>query len=166
MLNEDGVIITRSALRRALLGIIVGAVALLLVVAFLQRDGIAGLIRSPGDPAAYVDQGTYQAVFLTGGQVYFGKLVPRGEVYLMSDVYYLSTPTEAQPAGQLIKRGNEVHGPREPMVILASQVLLIENQRPDSEVMQAIARFKSGERPSATPPPLGQSPRPSATAPR
>lgn len=166
MLNEDGVVITRSALRRVLLGVVIAAATLLALVAFQQRDALAGLLRSPGDPATYVDQGTYQAVFLTGGQVYFGKLVPRGEVYLMSDVYYLSTPTEAQPAGQLIKRGNEVHGPREPMVILASQVLLIENQRPDSEVMAAIARFKSGERPSATPPPLGQSPRPSATAPR
>lgn len=166
MLNEDGVVITRSALQRVLLVAVVGGVLVLLAVTFQQRDGLSGLIRSPGDPATHVDQSTYQAVFLTGGQVYFGKLVPRGEVYLMSDVYYLSTPTEAQPAGQLIKRGNEVHGPREPMVILASQVLLIENQRPDSEVMQAIARFKSGERPSATPPPLGQSPRPSPTASR
>ena len=166
-MNEGSVTIPRSTLRRALAAVLIALTLLALALVAQQTDVLGRLLRSSADPAAYVDPNTHQAVFLTGGQVYFGKLQTRGrDVYLMTDVYYLSTPTEAQPAGQLIKRGNEVHGPREPMLILASQVLLIENQRPDSEVMQAIARFKSGERPSATPPPLGQSPRPSATASR
>jgi len=116
---------------------------------------------------AEVDRNAYQAVFLTGGQVYFGKLSGRGDdIYLLSDVYYLSEPREGNPKGQLLKRGTELHGPRDPMIIPARQVLLIENLRDDSDVVQAIKKHKAGEplAPAASPLPTGTA-GPSPTAP-
>lgn len=102
--------------------------------------------------AAYVDATTYQALFLTGGQAYFGKLEIQGEVYLLRDVYYLNAPQEStQSLGQLLRRGSELHGPIEPMVVPASSVLFFENMRQDSQIMVAIRQIKSGN--TTTPPP-------------
>ena len=61
-----------------------------------------------------------------------------------------SFASNAQPQqlGQLLKRGSELTGPREPMLIELRQVLYVENMRDDSQVVQAIKRFKSGEQPA------------------
>jgi len=70
----------------------------------------------------------YQAVFLTNGSTYFGKLQDQGsDWFLLTDVFYLSTSD--QSGTQLIKRGNEPQGPREPMIIPRDQILFIENMR-------------------------------------
>ncbi len=170
--SEAAVSIPVSVLRRILVGALVLVVAYaLLAFAWSQRDRMGGLfVRGP---AAHIDQSTYQAVFLTGGQVYFGKASPSGdEVLLLSDVYYLTGQTQSNPVGQLIKRGSELHAPQEPMIIPSRQVLFIENLRPESEVVKAIARFRAGEvAPPASPEPpvpvTSPSPSPSPTpAPR
>lgn len=117
-----------------------------------DRTDVGGIFaRGAGSE---IDRSTYQAVFLNGGQVYFGKLAVRGDEYFtLVDVYYLSPTTtgEAENAGQLIKRGTELHGPREPMILPARQILFIENLRDDSGVVEAIKRFRSGQQ---TPAPI------------
>lgn len=142
--RDDTIAIPVGPIRR-MLGILV-AVAVVTLVAFAlwsQRE------RVLPDADRRVDDSTYQAVFLTSSQVYFGKLTIEGDAYLLRDVFYLNAPQTGSSAGQLIKRGNELHGPIEPMVIPAASVLFFENMRTDSEVMGAIRAFKSG----ATPPP-------------
>jgi hypothetical protein len=53
------------------------------------------------------------------------------------------------------------------MLIPRAQILFIENLRDDSQVVVAIRKYKSGEVPSATPPPATVAPtataRPSAS---
>ena len=94
-------------------------------------------------------------------QSFFGKLTIDGEVYVLNDVYYVNQPDPATP-GQLVKRGNEVHGPRDPMLINVQQVLQVENLRDDSQVAQGIRLIQSGQAPPlATPAPT--TPRPSPT---
>ena len=100
-----------------------------------------------------VDRATYQAVFLTTSQVYFGKLTIEGQTYLLRDVFYLNSPAQGSTSGQLVKRGSELHRPAEPMVIPARSVLFFENMRDDSEVMAAIRAFKAGGAPAASPTP-------------
>ena len=107
--------ISTRQLRRVALG--TGAAIVVLVLLFVgwqQRDrlDLGGIFaRGAGDQ---IDRQTFQAVFLTGGQVYFGRLTTRGEEYfLLSDVYYLSaqspdSPNPQQP-NQLVKRGRELH---------------------------------------------------------
>jgi hypothetical protein len=145
-----------------ILRVVLASLALAIVVLFISvlwshRDQLLG--RSALE--RYIDPKAYQAVFLTTSQVYFGKLTIDGDVYVMNDVYYVNQPDPATP-GQLVKRGSEVHGPRDPMLISAQQVLHVENLRDDSQVAQAIRLIQTGQAPPlATPAPT--TPRPSAT---
>lgn len=121
----------------------------------LFRAGIATLFAPTA--AEVIDRNLYQAVFLANGSTYFGKLQQQGDDwFVLSDVFYLSVSD--QSSTQLIKRGSEPQGPKEPMIIPRSQVLFIENLREDSEVVTAIRRFKSGQIAPAAPPVVTQSP--------
>lgn len=107
--------------------------------------------------AVAIDGSKYQAVFFTNGQVYFGKLQSANSDYLkLTDIYYLQTQgeqasdsqnpqqsTNAQKDVQLIKLGDEIHGPEDAMVISKDQVLFYENLKSDGKVAQSIAQFKS-----------------------
>ena len=106
--------------------------------------------------AAKINTNQYQAVFLTNGQVYFGKLQnAHGEYLELKNIYYLqvdesiqSGTTEATTAAannsnvQLIKLGNELHGPEDEMQVSTKQVLFWENLKGDSKVSQAIESYK------------------------
>lgn len=156
------VVVSTAAIRRVGLFFILVAVVVLAAVVFNQRERLFG--RPLG---AEIDSGAYQAVFLTGGQVYFGKASAVGDHYQLSDVFYLATndgTQTGQSPGQLIKRGRELHGPREPMIIPNSSVLFVENLRDEGDVATAIRKFKSGELPTATAAPVPTpSARPSAS---
>jgi hypothetical protein len=162
---KDAIVIPISALRRIFIMLLV-LIALILVVLVVRtqlfRAGIATLFAPSAAEA--IDQNTYQALFLTNGSTYFGKLQPQGDDwFLLSDVFYLSTSD--QSGTQLIKRGNESQGPKEPMIIPRDQVLFIENLRDDGDIVTLIKKFKAGQLPTATAPPSTTPPtvRPSAT---
>ncbi|HEX7484397.1 MAG TPA: hypothetical protein VF281_04590 [Candidatus Saccharimonadales bacterium] len=103
-----------------------------------------------------IDSGKYQAVFFTNGQVYFGKLQSVGGDYMkLTDIYYLQTQTGAaadssnpqqtttdQSNVQLIKLGEEIHGPEDQMVIVKDQVLFYENLKADGKVAKSIDQYK------------------------
>lgn len=89
----------------------------------------------------------YQAVFLSNGQVYFGKITHRGWKSLsVRDVYYLQvknipTSSVATDDLSLIKLGNELHGPEDGLEINWDHVLFIESLRSDSRVVNAIENY-------------------------
>lgn len=130
----------------------------LIIVAVVLVLGIAGAAVWTKMSAAglAVDSSKYQAVFFTNGQVYFGKLQPFNAEYMkLTDIYYLQTqaPEEANPENpqqtatdqnnvQLIKLGDEIHGPQDEMVISKAQVLFYENLKSDSKVAQSIDQHK------------------------
>ena len=157
-MHDGAIVIPIRALRRIslMLLIVIALVAVLFLVrAQSFRAGIPNLFAPSG--ADLVDHNGYQAVFLTNGSTYFGKLQPQGEDwFLLSDVFYLSS-TE-QGGAQLIKRGSESQGPKEPMIIPTQQILFIENLRDDGDVVAAIKKFKSGQLPAATPPQTSAAP--------
>lgn len=161
MRPTDAILIPVAPLRR----LVGAAIALVVVVALVsiavsQRDRIALLFG--GTPAAYIDAGTYQSVVLTTNQVYFGRLRIDGDVYLLTDVYSLNASTDtSSDTVQLVKRGRELSGPTEPLVIPGRSVLFFENMRPDSQVMQAIGKIRLGQ--TSTPPPATATPARTAT---
>lgn len=164
---KDSIVIPVSALRRIFLMLLV-LIALIVLVLIartqLFRAGFATLF-APG-AAELIDRSAYQAVFLTNGATYFGTLREQGsDWFVLSDVFYLSVSEES--GAQLIKRGSEPQGPREPMIIPRDQVLFIENLRDDSEIVTTIKRFKAGELAPRTAPPQtpAQTTRPSTLAP-
>jgi len=94
----------------------------------------------------------YQAVHLSNGQVFFGKLQPwnHKEVFL-TEVYYLqnadtassnknSNTNSTTPQFSLVKLGNELHGPFDHIYINKSQIIYTEDLKNDSQVVQAILK--------------------------
>lgn len=144
--SDDTIAIPISAIRRLLAALAALVVVLLLATVLWQQVGrvLAGEDRR-------VDKNTYQAVFLLSSQVYFGHLTIEGDEYLLRDVFYLNAPAESSQRGQLVKRGNELHGPTEPLIVPARSVLFWENMREDSEVAAAIRLYRPGQVPSPVP---------------
>lgn len=95
----------------------------------------------------FIPSRSYQAVFLSNDQVYFGKLsgFPWGNKKLR-DVYYLRVTEGLQSQDgrplsqeiQLIRLGNEIHGPTREMVINPKHILFVEKLRDDSAVVKSI----------------------------
>lgn len=97
-----------------------------------------------------IDGARYQAVFLTNGQVYFGKLHDYyGNRPYMTDVYYFQGSnaggTSQSSTQQLRKLGQEVHGPEQKLILNKDSILFVENLREDSSVVSAIAKGSDGE---------------------
>lgn len=132
----------------------------LMIVSFIVLIGLIALIvlfffRS--STAATIDSSKFQAVFFTNGQVYFGKLrALNGDYMKLTDIYYLQaqetqtnsenpqqTSEQTSPDVQLIKLGNEVHGPVDEMIISKDQMLFFENLKADGKVAQSIAKYKA-----------------------
>jgi|SRR6185295_8605474 len=84
----------------------------------------------------------YQAVLLTGGQVYFGKLENAAGTYpILRDVFYVVSqvnPETKQVTNVLVRRGKELHGP-EYMVLNRQNIVFIEPVNEDSQVAKFIA---------------------------
>lgn len=102
-----------------------------------------------------VKNNEYQAVFLTNGQVYFGKFSHTDSDYVkLTDIFYLQVQQSVQPSSSssssqnpqvsLAKLGGELHGPEDVMYIAKSQVLFWENLKTSGKVSQAIAKYNSG----------------------
>jgi len=89
---------------------------------------------------------TYQAVLLTNGSVYFGKLdCYQTKFPVLSDVYYVQTgvdPATKKSTSVLVKRGKELHSP-DRMYLNPSQIVLVEPVGVDSKVAQLIAESKA-----------------------
>jgi hypothetical protein len=162
-MRDNAIVVPISALRRVFVMLLVLIVVILVVLVVrtqLFRAGISTLF-APG-PTEVIDRSAYQAVFLTNGQTFFGRLQEQGDDWFaMTDIFYVSASDQGPT--QIIKRGNELQGPKEPMLISKRQVLFVENLRDDSEIVTAIRKFKSGQLPAATQSPA--TPAPTTAAP-
>ena len=112
-------------------------------------------LNGPAKESKYVDGDKLQAVFLNGGQVYFGDIENLNKDYLrMSNIYYLrvnqtvqpdQTDTEGNPVTQndisLVKLGCELHGPMDEMLINRDQVIFWENLKEDGQVANAVKDY-------------------------
>ena len=126
-------------------GLRVASIALLfsatvLVVALVWYLAIGG----PTNESKYVDENRMQAVFLNGGQVYFGKIRDVNDKFVrLSDIFYLRVNQQVQPEQEdkdeqaaqnnisLVKLGCELHRPSNEMLINREQVVFWENLKDD-----------------------------------
>ena len=154
--TTNAIVIPVGALRRVfvmlvVLIVLIGAVVVLRTMVFRGPSGVD-----------VIDRSAYQSVLLSNGATMFGHLQPEGDDwFVMTDVYYLVTTDSGTP--QLVKRGTEAQGPREPLIIPRAQIIYIENMRDDSDIVTLIKRFKSGQIPAASIPPATSRPSPSPT---
>ncbi len=131
---------------------ILAAVGYIIWIRFFAPSGdVLSNLSQSDEGATTVADGTYQAVFLDNGQVYFGRLQDRdGDFFRLTDVYYLEfrqnpQAGEAGPASDadasLVKLGSELHGPEDAMDINREHILFIEELKGDSKVSKAIADY-------------------------
>lgn len=142
-------------MRRSTLTTILTVIVILLVGglfwAYSHRDGsFLSFNKVEKDSGSGISD--YSAVFLTNGQVYFGKVYGRTDTTLdLRNIYYLQVNQNIQQSGSsstsannqqsnvsLVKLGQELHGPNDRMQINMSQVLFTESLKDDSKVVKAI----------------------------
>lgn len=118
----------------AILIVVIGYVGMQFLTEFVKYDRY--------NKQDFVDQNTYQAVFLTNDQIYFGHLKNISSEFLMlDDVYYVKIGESG--TGQLVKLGAiEPHAPQDKMIINKSQVLFWENMRFDSTIVKTIQNMQ------------------------
>lgn len=151
--------------------LVIVVIIVLAVLGFLFRDKLSG--KSSENLSGY------QAVFLTNGQVYFGKVSHVDSDYVqLTDIFYLQVnqplqsgqntqqqQQQQQPQLSLVKLGNELHGPADEMYINHSQILFYEDLKNDGKVAQAIASYKANPNAAAPAPAPSQAPAPAPAAP-
>ena len=107
------------------------------------------LLRNIGIPS-YINTSQYQVACLQSGECYFGKVTSvTSDVIVIKDVFYVQKSTQAAaPTAsasnnnlELIKLGNEVHGPEDMMALSRSQVLYVENLKADGKVTKTIETY-------------------------
>ncbi len=105
----------------------------------------------PEAPLVYNIDNFY-AVFLSNGQVYFGKVAETTDEFtLLENIYYLQVSnalqqvppaeTEQQPQLTLVKLGNELHGPEDYMKINNSHIVFVEALKNNGKVVEAINQY-------------------------
>lgn len=109
------------------------------------------VLGTNGSESHYVDKSKLQAVFLNGGQVYFGNIKNLSDKSVrMTNIYYLRVNQTVQPNGStaannqdisLVKLGCELHGPTDEMLINRDQVVFWENLKTDGQVAKAVAAY-------------------------
>lgn len=131
-------------------------IIVVVVLVILALIGMGGFMvkRALFSTEGAVQGDKYQAVFLTNGQVYFGKVSNVDNDYVkVTDIYYLQVQqsvqpeenqdqAEQQPQVSLTKLGSELHGPEDSMYVSRDQVLFWENLKNDSKVVEAIKEHK------------------------
>jgi hypothetical protein len=124
-----------------------GRIALIGLLVLVGVGAVVLAVRWPWWAASAAIDTPYQAVFLTNGQMLFGKLSGLGSSYpVLTDVYYVQTQLgqEKKAVSALVRRGKESHAP-DRMVINAHHILLVEPVKPDSAVARLIAELKKQE---------------------
>ncbi len=148
-----------------LLIIVVLVLVVLFVISKVTNWDVLGLSNNPASNSEkdVAKASDWQAVFLTNGQVYFGKLKNVKTDYpTLEDVYYLQVqdvpiqPAEpatdeagVQPAVQtqqqmiMVKFGTELHRPMDKMFLNKDHIMFFEDLREDSNVVTAIENYKN-----------------------
>jgi len=144
----------KTAKRRWLLALALLAVFAIGLVSFIFWPSVSSVFSSD-------DSSAYNALFLTNGQVYFGKILKQNkEQVVLEDVFYLQAQktgaengigdggrqaATSSPEGKmtLVKQGGELHGPTDQLFINKSQLLFYEELRSDSKVLEAIKNYKN-----------------------
>jgi cyclophilin family peptidyl-prolyl cis-trans isomerase len=131
--------------------------ALLVSVSVVLAGSVLMMATSKNETgeSKYVTTGKYQAVFLNGGQVYFGQVTSLNNSYLrLQDIYYLRVNQTVQPDQNatsqqstqndvsLVKLGCELHGPQDEMLINREQIIFWENLKEDGQVAKAVAEYQ------------------------
>lgn len=124
---------------------------IIVVVVLVLIVGFAGFALNSKALWSQNKQQTFHAVFLNSGQVYFGTIQRQDREYLtLTNVFYVQMVDQQVPAAKegdlptttqvpkLVKKGEEFYGPANTIRINRSQVNVIEDLAPDSQILKEI----------------------------
>jgi hypothetical protein len=142
--RRDGTKFVKAFYISFLIAIAILLLAMVLSIAFAKNNDY--------QEKKYVNNDQLQAVFLNGGQVYFGHISDLNSKYLtLNNIYYLRVNQQVQPEQQnaeagandisLVKLGCELHGPEDIMVVNREQVIFWENLKTDGQVTKAVEAY-------------------------
>lgn len=129
-----------------------------IIVSLIIAGIIAFLLWPKPSTQTAIDPNKYQAVLLTNGESYLGKLTVLNEKFMkLTDIFYLKSQnsdtdtattedqqdTTDQTNVQLIKFGGEVQGPEDEMIISKDQIVYYENLKNDGKATKAIKEYKN-----------------------
>ena len=118
-------------------GVVLGAAVLVAGAVW-----IAGRVGESDPLAGAINSRDFQAVVLTNGQIYFGKLsAPGGNFYYLRHAYYLTTAAARTGGAQqrvLAPIVKDVHTPEDLMVINRSHIVYVENLSPTGAVSRRM----------------------------
>ena len=155
---------------------------LLISGAILVVSIIIGTVFGPKNTESeLVKKDRYQAIFLTGGQVYFGRIDSMNGKYMrLTSIFYLRTSPQVQPNGtdntaaaapELVPLGCELHRPQNEMQINRDQIIFWENLQDESNentvpgaIKKYVAANPTGQK-CSTPAAAAPAPAPVTTAP-
>jgi len=84
---------------------------------------------------------SYYAVFLSNGQVYFGKMEKNDSEIILKNVFYLQaekTDKTNSSEAKLVRLSDAAHGPKDEIFINRQQIVFYEELRQDSKIAQSI----------------------------
>lgn len=134
---------TRGAFVAIAIGVLV--IAMLIGTAVLRGNNVVNKVP---------DKNKFQAIFLTNGQTFFGKMTGLGSAYVtISDAYRIqqatASPTPgdtAAPQFSLVDTEKSLEGPEDTLQLASSQILFWENLKDDSKVVDAIKKSKDANK--------------------
>lgn len=124
--------------------LIFGIISVIVVLALVGL--VIWLAPKLFNSAPVIDSSKYQAVQLTNGQAYFGKLsVMNNDYFKLSNVYYIqqkdSTDSSSSSTNQQLVRLSEgTYGIEDNMVIPKGQILFYENLQSNGQIAQLMAK--------------------------
>ena len=112
-------------------------------VVLIAAGGLFWFFKSRSAPSLSTP---YQAVLLSNGSAYFGRLEGLGTPFpVLREVFYVQTvqdPQTKQTSSILVKRGKEWHSP-DRMILNANMIVLVEPVNPSSRVAQLISQARN-----------------------
>lgn len=122
-----------KTIKKILLWVVILVAAIIIIVSF---------VKNVYPKLSKLGAGDYQAVFLDGGQTYFGRLSKTSANFLyLKDVFYIQS-SGATPV--LVELGTvEPHGPKNYLRINRDKVILIQDLKADSQVVKAIQDYRA-----------------------
>ena len=142
--SSGDITISRRSIQRV--GITALAVIAIALIVGLGITVIRDHTSSSSDAvASSIDSSTYQAVFLTNGEIYFGKLsASGGDFDVLTHVYRLTAQAASQKGKPLqrtlVKMTSDVHQPRDGLVVNRRQILYVENLNPTGRAALLMKR--------------------------
>lgn len=143
--NKKGRLNLKPLFKKVLKVLIIAVILIVVAGAvFWGRDLVVKIFKNKNE--------VYSAVFLANGQVYFGKMIENNDMEItLTNVFYIQINEKTagqqenvlgQTSFNLIKLGNELHGPTDELFINRSQVVFYEKLRDDSKVVESIKNYK------------------------